>query len=227
MGLFPAKFNLPDDATVKDISNFKKRVNWGDIPAFFHLVANSIAEVEGFIHYGFDNAYKRITNKNNWNFDKLGLPEGVSIKQMVNLKDIQPLTRPELCLYHVFSPQGYELLAFPYVKDVIVDQYLSGEPEMDFKVWDPSDMKVLVRITQFHKFMGLCINNGDDADLALIIHAHNVVNRMISMLEQELDISQKGMTIREAYKLQNANPDMDPDEVIIATQVEDELSKQD
>ena len=226
MGLYPAKFNLPDNATVKDINALKKRINWGEIPAFFHLVANSIAEAEGFINYGFDNAYKRIVDRRNWNYDKLGVADELDLSKIDHIELVEPLRPPNICLYHVFSSTGYELLAFPYVNDTMVDEYRRDDKNMEFKVWDPSQMKVLVRITQLHKFIAFTLKNGDDGDTALVIHAHLVVNKIIKMLEQEMTIKEvKGMTIQKAFKLQSANPELSPDEVIISTQLDDKFSQ--
>jgi len=227
MGVYPSKFNLPDNATVKDINTFKKRINWGEIPAFFHLVANSIAEAEGFINYGFDNAYKRIVDRRNWNYEKLGVAGDVDINKIDHIELAEPLSPPRICLYHVFSNMGYELLAFPYVNDTMIDDYRRDDKNMEFKVWDPSQMKTLVRITQLHKFIAFTLKNGDDADTALVIHAHLVVNKMIDMLSKEMDVQEiKGMTIHQAFKLQNANPDLSPDEVIISTQLEEDFNSE-
>jgi len=225
MGLYPDKFNLPDNATVKEINAFKKRINWGEIPAFFHLVASSIAEAEGFINYGFDNAYKRLVDRRNWNYDKLGVPDAIDLKKIDHIELVEPIAPPRICLYHVFSSKGYELLAFPYVNDTMIDEYRSDDKNMEFKTWDPSQMKVLVRIAQLHKFIAFTLKNGDDADIALVIHAHLVVNKMIEMLSKEMTVHEiKGMTIHQAFKLQNANPDLSPDEVIISTQMDEEFA---
>jgi hypothetical protein len=224
MGLFPEKFGLADSATTKEINAMKKRINWGEIPAFFQLVSSSIAEAEGFIQYGFDNAYKRIVDRRNWNFDKLGLPPGIKLSEVMNFNEIEPLTRPRICLYHVFSPQGYELLAFPYVNGTMIDQFRRDDRNMEFSLWDPTQMKVLVRINQFHKFIAMTLSKGDDADIALVLHANNVVNKMIQMLSKEVKLTEvKGMTIVQAYKLQNANPGKSPDDVIITSQLDDEF----
>lgn len=223
--MFPDKFDLPEDATVKDINAMKKRINWGEIPAFFHLVSSSIADAEGFINYGFDNAYKRIVDKNNWNFEKLGVTNGAELKHIVNFAELDPLVKPEICLYHVFSPQGYELLAFPYVNGKVVDDYRRDDKNMDFSLWDPSQMKVLVRISQFHKFIAFTLSTGDDADVALVIHAHHVVEKMIKMLSEDITVKEvKGMSIAQAYKLQNANRDMSPNDVIITSQLDEEFN---
>lgn len=226
MGKYPDKYQLPDDATCKEVNAFKKRINWGEIPAFFQVVSSSIAEAEGFIYHGFDNAYKRIVDHRNWNYDTLGVPAEVDLKKVDHIEYIEPARKPKICLYHVFSQTGYELLAFPYVNDNIVDMYRCDDPKLDFKVWDPSQMKVLVRIPQFHKFIAFTLKSGDDADTALVIHAHHVVNKIIAMLQQQVDVNEvKGMTIQQAFKLQNANPDLPPDEVIITSQLEIETEQ--
>ncbi|MBU2881252.1 hypothetical protein KO525_03050 [Psychrosphaera sp. B3R10] len=222
MGLYPHKYGLADDCTIKEVNAFKKQSNWGEMPAFFSLVSNSIAEVEGYMSYGFDNAYKTIIDRKNWNYDKLGRLPNVNPH---SLELHAPLTKPKLCILHVFSEIGYELLAFPYVNGKVVDEYISGDPNMDFHVWNPTTMKYLVRINQLHKFIAFTIKNGDDADMALIIHAHIVVTRIIEKLHRDFEIvGEKGTDIKAAFASQNINPNLPPEEAIIAAQMENESS---
>lgn len=217
MGLYPDKYGLPDEAEIKDINAFKKKINWGEIPAFFQLVGKSIADAEGFIHYGFDNAFKKIVDRKNWNYEKLGIP--VNADRTMAEHALEPIRRPKICLYHVFNKTGYELLAFPYVKSVLIDEFRENDPKLDFRRWDPSQMKVLVRIPELHKFIAFTLVNGDDADMALIIHAHNVVNRMISMLENEVDVHEiRGLSIDQGFKKQSLSPDDTPEDIIIENQ---------
>jgi len=221
MAHYPKKSQLPDNSTIKDINSYKKKINWGEIPAFFHMIANSVAEAEGFIDHGFDNAYKRIVNRRNWNYKNLGIDPSIDINKVDHIELLQPLNKPRLSLYHVFNYQGYELIALPYIKDILIDEYRNGDSNMEFNVWDPSHMKVLVRIPQLHKFIVFNHKNGDDADMALIIHAYNVVDKIISMLEQEVNVCAiKGMSIKDAYSKHNANPDLAPND-IIKIQVDD------
>lgn len=218
MGLYPKQYNLPDDAEIKDINAFKKKINWGEIPAFFQLVAKSIADAEGFLQYGFDNAFKQLVDRKNWNYDLLGLPEDAD-KTMPE-HALNPIRPPKICLYHVFNNQGYELLAFPYVNNLLVDDYREGDPKLEFKRWDPSQMKRLVRFSDLHKFIAFTLTNGDDADMALIVHAHNVVNRMITMLEQELTVHEiRGLSIDQAFKKQQSHPDQSPEDAILSGQL--------
>ena len=212
MAHYPKNARLPDDPIIKDINAYKKKINWGEIPAFFHMIANSVAEAEGFIDYGFDNAYKRIVNRKNWNYDNLGIDTSI---QVDHIELLQPLHKPKICIHHVFNPKGYELIALPYVKDVLIDEYRSGDPNMDFTIWDPSHMKVLARVPQLHKFIAFNHHNGDDADMALIAHAYNVMNKIISMLDQEVNVySIKGMSIKDIYGKQSSNPELGLNDLI-------------
>lgn len=214
--------DLPENPTIKDINAFKKKINWGEIPSFFHLIANSVAETEGFITYGFDNAYKRIVNRKNWNFENLGIDDTIKLESIDHIEHVEPNRKPKICLYHVFNTNGYELLAFPYVKDTVIDEYRKDDPNMDFYTWDPSTMKTLVRISQLHKFIAFNIKSGDEADMALIVHAHNVVNKVIEMLKENVNVFKiKGVTIQEAFSIQHANPEQDPSQVIVS-QIENE-----
>jgi hypothetical protein len=215
---------LPSNPTTKDINIYKKKINWGEIPAFFHLISNAVAESEGFISHGFDNAYKKIVDRSNWNYHHLGIEPSVDIDKLKNIELIQPLRKPRICIYHVFNTQGYELIALPYVKDKLIDEYRSGDPEMDFTIWDPSQMKVLVRIPQMHKFISFNNKNGDKADMALIIHAYNVVNSMINRLKQEVDVhAVEGMSVKDIYKVQRSNPNLAPNDVIKTQIVDSDL----
>ena len=56
---------LPENPSLKDINAFKKQINWGELPAFYHLVAQSLGESEGLLSHGFDNAAKRIIDQRN------------------------------------------------------------------------------------------------------------------------------------------------------------------
>lgn len=218
MGLYPYKYGLKDDATVKDINAFKKQSNWGEIPAFFSLVASSVAEVEGYIAYGFDNAYKQIIDRKNWNYDKLGQP---NVPQLNSLELLEPLTKPQICLLHVFSESGYELLAFPYVNGKVVDEYTRGDKNMGFLIWNPTTMKTIAKVSQLHKFISFTLNNGDDADMALIIRAHLIVQDIIEKLKSEVNVvGVKGMDIQTAFSKHKESPLSPPEETIIASQMD-------
>ena len=65
------KAQLPSNPTLKEINWYKKQINWGELPPFYHLVASSVSESEGILEHGFDNAVKSLINKRNWNLDLL------------------------------------------------------------------------------------------------------------------------------------------------------------
>jgi len=209
------RYKLPDNPTVKDINQFKKKVNWGEIPTFYHLIASAVGEAEGFVSYGFDNAYSKIIDRRNWNYELLGIPQYIDVDEVDHIEQIEPVKKPRLCLYHIFNVHGYELIALPYVRNTVIDEYRQYDPNMEFSTWDPSQMKSLVRITQLHKFIAMVLRNGDDADLALIKQAHKIVNNIIEHLAQHVDIVEiKGMTIKDAYTTQYEHPDKSPEDVI-------------
>lgn len=221
MDILASYAKLPDNPNIKDINALKKKINWGEIPSFFHLISSAVAEVEGFIDYGFDNAYKRIVNRKNWNYQLLGVGPEVDVSKIDHIEQVEPLKRPKIALYHVFNSNGYELLALPYIKDTVIDDYRKDDPSMEFKTWDPSTMKTLVRISQLHKFIAFNLKSGDDADMALLIHAHLVVNRVISMLQKQVNVCKiKGMSIKDAFSMQHANPEQDAQE-FLASQLVD------
>jgi hypothetical protein len=47
---------LPSNPTLKDINWYKKQINWGELPPFYHLIASSVSESEVILEHGFDNA---------------------------------------------------------------------------------------------------------------------------------------------------------------------------
>ena len=206
---------LPENPTVKDINQFKKKINWGEIPSFFHLIATAVGEAEGFVSYGFNNAYSKIINRRNWNYEILGIPEDIDLDTIDHIEHIEPINKPRICLFHIFNVHGYELIALPYVKHITIDEYRKDDPEMEFSIWDPSEMKSLVRIAQLHKFIAMIMRSGDDADMALIRHADYVVNKIIEHLKQNVDVVEiKGMTIKDAFVIQTEHPEIAPEEVL-------------
>ena len=43
------KAQLPSNPTLKEINWYKKQINWGELPPFYHLVASSVSEAEGIL----------------------------------------------------------------------------------------------------------------------------------------------------------------------------------
>jgi hypothetical protein len=201
---------LPANPTLKEINWYKKQINWGELPPFYHMVASSISETEGILHHGFDNAVKRVLDKRNWNLELLKGYED-------NFGAIHCEGKPRLALNQVFTERGFELWAFPYAKDTKVDKYVKDNRFLEFRVWDPHSMKNLIRINQLHKFIGFYFDRGDAADKALILHAHKVVHKVISFLQAELNIvSVSGVTIKDFYLMCEKDARICGDEIDIA-----------
>jgi len=190
------RFKLPENPTLKDINWFKKQINWGELPPFYHMVAQSLGESEGLFTHGFDNALKRITDKRNWNLNLLG----GYIDQSNHIHCEQ---KPRIALYQVFTERGFELHAVPYAKDSEIDQYVKNNRLMEFIVWDPLSMRMILRINQLHKFIGYYFEHGDEADFALILHAHKTVHSVIQFLKEHLQVVKiDGVTIRQFFETQ-------------------------
>ncbi|MFT5164722.1 MAG: hypothetical protein ACI9FJ_003331 [Alteromonadaceae bacterium] len=204
------KYELPKNPTLKDINVFKKTLNWGELPPFFHMVAQSLGESEGLLTHGFDTALKRIVDKRNWNVELMG---GYIDKEST----IHCEGKPRLAIYQIFTERGFELHAYPYAKNKEIDQYVKNNRLMEFRVWDPHNMKMLLRINQLHKFIDFYFQRGDEADKALIIHAFKSVHGVISFLKKELVIQKvDGVSIRQYYDMQEKLIGNDPDTVLMA-----------
>ena len=54
---------MEERLTLKAITQKKKNMNWGEIPPFFHMVSNTLSDLEGISVHGFDNAFRRIIKK--------------------------------------------------------------------------------------------------------------------------------------------------------------------
>ncbi|ALU41501.1 hypothetical protein [Pseudoalteromonas rubra] len=204
------KARLPDNPTLKEINWFKKQINWGELPPFYHLVASSVSEGEGIFQHGFDHAVKRLLDKRNWNLSLLGGYED-------NNGIIHCEKTPAIALHQVFTDRGFELWAYPIAKGVKVDRYLKDNKYLEFNVWDPHTMKVLLRFNQLHKFIAFYFDRGDTADKALILHAHKVVYKTLNMLQRELNVIKvDGVSIKDFYMLCEKDARACSDEIDIA-----------
>jgi hypothetical protein len=88
---------------------------------------------------------------------------------------------------------------------------------MEFKTWDPHSMKTLLRYNQFHKFIAFYFERGDQADKALILHAHKVVHKIIAYLTKEMNVIKvKGVSIKEFYQLCEKDSRVCSDEIDLA-----------
>lgn len=197
---------LPANPTLKDINKYKKQLNWGELPAFYHMIASSVSELESVQSLGFDNALKRVLNRHNWN---LNLLDGYVDEE--NRVHVQ--SKPRISVYQIFTDRGFELHCFPYAKNKEVDQYIREHRLMEFVVWDPGTMKVLCRVNQLHKFIDFYFQRGDKADRALIFYAMKLIDDLIAHLKLELDIVKvDGITIRQYFDKQEKTADGDLDD---------------
>ncbi|WP_404339340.1 hypothetical protein [Pseudoalteromonas mariniglutinosa] len=204
------KAQLPTNPTLKEINWYKKQINWGELPPFYHLVASSVSESEGILDHGFDNAVKRLIDPRNWNLDMLDGYE-------TQFGEIICDNKPRIALHQIFTDRGFELWALPFAKDTAIDRYVKDNRFMEFKVWDPLTMKHLIRINQLHKYIGFYFERGDKADKALILHAHKVVHKIICFLQQELNVVKlDGVTIKDFYQLCEKDSRACNDEIDIA-----------
>ncbi|SFC65282.1 hypothetical protein [Pseudoalteromonas denitrificans] len=213
------KANLPDNPTLKDVNWYKKQLNWGELPPFYHLVASSLGESEGILTHGFDTAIKRIIDKRNWNIPLLG-------GYLDNSGKIICENKPRLALYQVFTNRGFELQVYPLAKDLEINQYVKDNKLMEFMLWDPHSMRLILRINQLHKYIQFYFQRGDEADKALIIHAHKVVHRIVEFLKQELNIIKiDGVSIKRYYDLCEKETSVDQDELMLASLIMNEQTK--
>jgi hypothetical protein len=204
------KYDLPPNPTLKHINLLKKTLNWGELPPFYHLVSQSLGESEGLLTHGFDTALKRVVDKRNWNVELLG--GHIDKDGTIHCEE-----KPRLALYQIFTDRGFELHAFPFAKTKEIDQYVKGNRLMEFRVWDPYDMKTLLRINQLHKFIDFYFQRGDEADKALIIYAFKAVNQVLVFLKKEFDIVKvDGISIRQYYDMQEKLLAQDPDSLLMA-----------
>ncbi|AWB65191.1 hypothetical protein C2869_01450 [Saccharobesus litoralis] len=187
---------LPENPKVKDINKYKKQLNWGDMPAFYHLVSSSVSELESLGAMGFDNALKRILNKHNWNLEALG-------GYIDDNNEVHADKKPRLALYQVFTERGFEIHCFPLAKNKEIDQYVRGHRLMEFNTWDPGTMRLLCRINQLHQFIAFYFQSGDKADRALIDYAGKLVHKVISYMQKHIDVVKvDGVTIEDFMKQQ-------------------------
>ncbi|MER2493975.1 hypothetical protein [Catenovulum sediminis] len=190
------KSALPENPTLKDINKFKRQLNWGDLPPFYHMIASSVSELESIHAMGFDNALRKICKPTNWNIELLGGYIDANNEIHVDKK-------PRIAIYQLFTERGFELHCFPYARDKEIDQYVRNHRLMEFVVWDPGTMKVLGRVNQLHKFIDYYFQRGDVADRAVIFHAMHCVNKLIEYMQKHVDVVKvDGVSIEQYFKLQ-------------------------
>lgn len=206
------KAKLPDNPSLKDINWYKKQLNWGELPPFYHLVASSVSESDGLFQHGFDNAVTRLVDKRNWNLELLDGHEDDN-------GTIHCDNKPRIAIHQVFTDRGFELWAVPFAKDKQLETeiLIKDNRFMEFNIWDPHSMKILLRFNQLHKFIAFYFERGDVADKALILHSHKVVHKIITYLKKEMNVIKvEGVSIKEFYQLCEKDSRMCSDEIDLA-----------
>lgn len=172
---------LPITSNLKEITAYKKKLNWGDVPAIYHMAASSIGDMDGILTHGFDSAYKQLFNKKNWNLDLL---DGNSDEN----GNIYTNQKPKITLRHCYDEQNYELHCYPMVKGERINHSLSQHPLCPFEQWAPENMRMLFRLSSLISFIVFTFKSGDKADLALIKYSHRRVQELIEELSESFEI---------------------------------------
>lgn len=177
--------------SVKEINSYKKKLNWGELPGYYHQVSASLAELEGMFKHGFDNAAKQILDKDNWNLTFLGVENSTP-------DSIQVVRKPQIMLRRHNSEHGYELNCFPIVDGKPIYDTLLVHPRLPFKTWQSHSMSNLLRISDLAEFIRYSYVSGDSADMLLIKHANRLVEQLVLRLKLELDVVEdSGYTIND------------------------------
>ena len=174
--------HLPKNPTLRDINAYKKSLNWGELPPVYRLAANAVSDLDGIVTHGFDNAYKSLSNKKNWN---LALLDGY----VDDKNEVQVNKKPRIALRHVFSEETYELHCFPVVNNEKVRSTLINHSGCPFVNWTPETMQVIIRLNAFVSFIVFTFRKGDIADMSLIKYAHLRVEELILKLRESFDIT--------------------------------------
>lgn len=186
--------NLAKTSNLKEINALKKKLNWGEVPAIYHLVTSSLSELDGILSHGFDSSYKAILDRNTWNLPALnGFRDSDG--------NIEVKIKPKIILRHDYTDMGYELLCYPVVNGERINHSLVRDPTSPFQVWLPESMRMLFRINSLVAFSIFTYQNGDEADRALVEHAYYLVEKLIKTLSESFDLVEvEGYNIAEFYQ---------------------------
>jgi hypothetical protein len=186
--------SLSPKANLKEINAYKKKINWGEVSAIYHMFSSSLGDLDGILTHGFDSAYKQILNPNSWNTHLLGISKNADGSIQVNNK-------PQISLRHDFNDMGYELHCYPAIDGEVVSMTMIKQGNCPFNHWLPENMQILFRINSLIAFSVNCFHNGDEADIALLKFAHYKVEQLITILSESFQIiTVKGYSIAEFYQ---------------------------
>lgn len=184
--------NSPE--SLKEINILKKQLSWGELPPFYHMIANSVAELEGIHAHGFEHPLKRLVNRQNWNLDRLN-------GKMDPNGEIQVERKPRLTLFRQFQDGNYEINCAPISQGGPVFVYAKGDPFIDFRVWDPATMGCILRLPKFPDFIVHAYRKGDEADRMLIKYTSDIIDSLLETLAEEVEIEEdKGQSIKDVLR---------------------------
>jgi hypothetical protein len=186
--------SLGPNATLKEINAYKKKINWGDVSAMYHLFSSSIGDIDGILTHGFDSAYKQLLNPSTWNLTLLGSTKASD-------GSITVKSKAHISLRHEYNDMGYELHCYPVINGENIIQNMINQADCPFNAWYPEKMQILFRINSLVAFAIHCFQRGDDADTALLKYAHYKVEDLITTLSESFHIVEvKGYSIAEFYQ---------------------------
>jgi hypothetical protein len=184
---------LFDNASIKEINAYKKKLNWGDIPAIYQLAANSISDIDGILTHGFKNAFKQLLDQRNC----LN-----AVEKQNDIMSKVTTRKPKFSLNHNINEQQYELHCYPIINDERVLQAQLNNPLCPFIEWRLATMQMLFRLNSLLPFIVYTFQKGDIADHALIRFAHQRADELIILLQKLFNITdKKGYTIAEFCKV--------------------------
>lgn len=186
--------SLAKKPNLKEINALKKKLNWGDVPAIYHLVSSSLSELDGILSHGFDSAFKTILDRNTWNLPALGGHRDSDGIIHVN-------TKPTLILRHDYNDMGYELHCYPVIDGERINHPMVHEHTCPFQKWLPESMRMLFRINSLVAFSIYTYQSGDEADLALVKYAYYRVQELIKILSESFELIEvEGYNIAQFYQ---------------------------
>lgn len=185
---------LSQNANLKEINAYKKKISWGEVSAIYHMIASSLGDLDGILTHGFDSAYKQILNPNIWNLSLLGASKSTDGSLKVDKK-------PQIILRHEFNDIGYALHCYPAIDGHPVTPHMISQGNCPFNNWQPERMQILFRINSFIAFAIYCFQSGDEADIALLKYAHFKVEQLIATLNESFEIiTVRGYNLAEFYQ---------------------------
>lgn len=185
---------LSTTPSLKEINAYKKKLTWGDVPPVYHLAATAISDIDGILTHGFDSAFKRLLDRNNWN-------PMVSSNQQNFSGHGTSADKPQISLLHHIDERNYELHCFPMLNHERLLETQINNPACPFIKWVPETMQMLFRLNSLTPFIVYTFQKGDQADYALVRYANTRVDELISLLERSFDIVDiKGHSIAEFCK---------------------------